>query len=53
MNPLDVINYERTEAQLQEFLLFAMCVAGKNADQQGRKLDLFMETAHCSPRSNY
>ena len=41
MNPLDVIKYDRTKKELETFLLFAMCVAGKNAQQQGEKTRTF------------
>jgi hypothetical protein len=42
MNPLEVTNFNRTTIQLQEFLLFAMFVAGKNAEIQGEKLGQFI-----------
>ena len=42
MSPLDVIKYDRSHEELQHFLLFAMCVAGKNATQQGEKLVNFL-----------
>lgn len=35
----NVTNYERSDAELEEFLLFAICVAGKNSDQQAKKLE--------------
>ena len=34
---------ERSRRQLEEFLLFCIVVAGKNADQQARKLEEFLQ----------
>ena len=42
IDPNNVTNPARTEAELEEFLLFCVVVAGKNADQQARKLDRFL-----------
>jgi len=42
IDPQNITNFERTETQLQEFLLFAICVAGKNASVQAKKLDDFL-----------
>ena len=42
IDPNNVTNPARTPAELEEFLLFCVVVAGKNADQQARKLDLFL-----------
>jgi len=42
IDPCNVTNRARTPAQLEEFLLFCVVVAGKNADQQARKLELFL-----------
>src|SRR5580658_9218545 len=43
IDPNDVTDPSRTGAQLEEFLLFCIVVAGKNADQQTRKLDAFLQ----------
>lgn len=42
IDPNSVTNTNRTDAELQEFLMFGMCVAGKRADIQSRKLDEFL-----------
>src|SRR5271154_6446286 len=42
IDPCNVIDYARTPAQLEEFLLFCVVVAGKNADQQAAKLGSFL-----------
>ncbi len=39
IDPCNVTVHDRTPAQLEEFLLFCVVVAGKNADQQARKLE--------------
>jgi thermostable 8-oxoguanine DNA glycosylase len=41
--PEKITNYNRTEAELEEFLMFAILVAGKTASQQAKKLDAFLE----------
>ncbi len=38
-----ITDYGRNEAQLQEFLLFAVCVAGKKADTTARALDKVLQ----------
>jgi hypothetical protein len=42
IDPNNVTNAARTPAQLEEFLLFCIVVAGKNADQQSGKLERFL-----------
>ncbi len=42
IDPNNVTNPARTPAELEEFLLFCVVVAGKNADQQSRKLESFL-----------
>jgi hypothetical protein len=42
IDPNKVTNASRTPAQLEEFLLFCVVVAGKNADQQSAKLERFL-----------
>lgn len=39
IDPSNVTDTARTEAALEEFLLFCVVVAGKNADQQAAKLE--------------
>jgi hypothetical protein len=42
IDPNKVTDFNRTEAQLEEFLLFAILVAGKKSDMMARKLELFL-----------
>jgi thermostable 8-oxoguanine DNA glycosylase len=44
INPRQITNFKRTEAELQEFLLFCVCVAGKSSEQQAVKLHNFLVT---------
>jgi hypothetical protein len=43
IDPCNVTDSARTPAQLEEFLLFCIVVAGKNADQQAHKLERFLK----------
>jgi len=43
ITPTTITNYNRTEVELEEFLMFAILVAGKGAEQQARKLDEFLK----------
>jgi len=43
INPKTVTNFERTQDELEEFLLFTIIVAGKNAFQQAEKLNEFLK----------
>jgi hypothetical protein len=51
IDPYDITNFNRTNAELEEFWLFSICVAGKGADQQRIKLDAFLSevTGDLSP----
>jgi len=40
--PEKITNYNRTQAELEEFLIFAIIVAGKTAKTQAQKLDSFL-----------
>lgn len=42
INPENITNFNRTEEELEEFLMFAILVAGKKAKQQAKKLDAFL-----------
>jgi thermostable 8-oxoguanine DNA glycosylase len=42
ITPNKITNFNRTEAELEEFLMFAILVAGKGAEQQAKKLDDFL-----------
>lgn len=49
IQPHAITNYSRTEFELQEFLLFCVCVAGKSSEQQSVKLDKFITNAKRIP----
>lgn len=40
--PTEITNYNRTEDELEEFLMFAILVAGKTAKTQAKKLEDFL-----------
>lgn len=42
INPKNITNYNRSESELEEFILFAVLVAGKNSKTQSEKLNLFL-----------
>lgn len=42
VEPRNITNFQRTEYELQEFILFAVAVAGKSSEMQSRKLDIFL-----------
>jgi thermostable 8-oxoguanine DNA glycosylase len=42
ITPTSITNYNRTQAELEEFLLFAILVAGKTAKTQAEKLEKFL-----------
>ena len=42
IDPYNITNYNRTQNELEEFLLFCIVVAGKTAYIQSRKLDEFL-----------
>lgn len=42
IDPSKVTDFNRTQAELEEFLLFAIVVAGKGAFQQSKKLEAFL-----------
>ena len=43
ITPTTITNFNRTETELEEFLMFAILVAGKGAEQQAIKLDAFLK----------
>jgi hypothetical protein len=45
IEPTNITNYNRTQAELEEFLMFAILVAGKTAKTQAQKLDSFLWTS--------
>lgn len=44
INPTTITNFNRTEAELEEFLMFAILVAGKTAKTQAKKLEEFLSS---------
>ncbi len=44
IDPTNITKFDRTEAELEEFLLFCVLVAGKNSKVQAKKLEDFIET---------
>lgn len=44
IDPSDVTKFDRTDAELEEFLLFCIIVAGKKATTQAKKLDQFLNS---------
>lgn len=42
ITPTTITNFNRTEAELEEFLMFAILVAGKGAEMQAKKLEEFI-----------
>ena len=47
--PTEVTNFNRTDYELQEFLLFCIVVAGKHSQQQAKKLGEFLSVTEESP----
>ena len=43
INPLEVTNYNRSQSELQEFLLFCINVAGKKSAVEAPKLEVFLQ----------
>ncbi len=43
ITPTTITNFNRTEEELEEFLMFAILVAGKGAEQQAKKLNAFLK----------
>jgi thermostable 8-oxoguanine DNA glycosylase len=44
IDPNNIINYRRTNEELEELLLFLVCVAGKKASTVSKQLELFLKT---------
>jgi hypothetical protein len=42
IQPHAITNFSRSDYELQEFLLFCVCVHGKSSEQQARKLEIFL-----------
>jgi thermostable 8-oxoguanine DNA glycosylase len=45
INPAEVTNYNRTQSELQEFILFCINVAGKKSSIEAPKLEVFIKRA--------
>ena len=45
INPAEVTNYNRTQYELEEFILFCINVAGKKSSIESPKLEVFIERA--------
>lgn len=43
IDPFKITNYDRTDAELQEFWLFCLAVAGKKATMMAKKVDDFIK----------
>lgn len=42
ISPTNITNHNRSQSELEEFLLFCIMVAGKSANQTAQKLNLFL-----------
>jgi thermostable 8-oxoguanine DNA glycosylase len=49
INPIDISFYDAEESKLQEFLLFCLFVAGKNANTTSKVLDKFLGSGTSKP----
>lgn len=49
IDPYNITNYNRTQYELEEFILFCVAVAGKTAKVIARQLDLFLSPANTTP----
>jgi hypothetical protein len=43
IDPNNITKYDRTQAELEEFALFAICVAGKKSQQTAHKVNAFIQ----------
>lgn len=43
IDPQNITKYDRTQEELEELALFAICVAGKRADLTAQKVDAFLK----------
>lgn len=52
IDPSNITNFQRSKAELEEFAIFAVLVAGKNAKTIAKRLDIIMKASNnsqCSP----
>lgn len=47
--PTEITNYQRTDEQLEEFMLFCIAVAGHNSDTTARMLNEFLADTNGNP----
>ena len=45
INPDDITDYNRTDRELEEFMVFAICAAGKNANTTAKILNVLFDNA--------
>ena len=50
IDPFNITNFNRTNAELEELLLFCICAANKPAVQIATKVDWFLRQQHCEKR---
>ena len=43
IDPTRITNYKRTQEELEQFLIFCVCVAGKNAQRTAKAVDMFLD----------
>lgn len=53
IDPTNITKFDRTESELEEFLLFCILVAGKNSNVQAKKLEEFLQHALISIMSPF
>lgn len=49
IDPKNITKYNQTTAELEEFILFWVCAAGKNAQSAAKGLDTFLSSKSVSP----
>jgi thermostable 8-oxoguanine DNA glycosylase len=53
IDPTDVTKFDRTEAELQEFWLFCLSVAGKTAVTQAKHLEAYFQDNHIGDQTPF
>lgn len=43
IDPTKITNYKRTQEELEQFLIFCVCVAGKNAQRTAKAVDILLD----------
>lgn len=49
IDPTKITNYNRRQEDLERFLIFSVCVAGKNAQRTAKAVDILLEDRNGSP----